>query len=250
MGDGPSGKAESWLPTRLVKAGFAVGKKRAFAGEKAKPMSPVYSHFEGGLLRVKWAEQQQQSKINDRGDGVDLKPVFKRVVLIADFMDGTVELRLNPPERIHAYEDAHGRMAAEAYYKAYTDKASDLLNCKLTPIDLRSVVKALVKEEDPRVVLIHIDDHTNQSNYKTKTTGPRADVRDSPDWQLSYKTSGISWAWEAQSFYWLPKVSSGFLTREVYTHINADEGFIKVNADCSDKEVTHVISQIRTREAK
>jgi hypothetical protein len=111
-------------------------------------------------------------------------------------------------------------------------------------------VRALVEEENPRVARIHIDDHTNQSNYKTKTTGPRADVRDSPDWQLAYTKSGNTWAWDAQSFYWLPKVSSGFLTREVFTHINAEEGFIKVNADCSDKEVTHVISQIRTREAK
>jgi len=38
------------------------------------------------------------------------------------------------------------------------------------------------------------------------------------------------------------------LNREVYSHIDADNGFIKVNADCSDKEVTHVISQIRARE--
>jgi hypothetical protein len=246
----PSGKPERWLPTRLLKAGFALAHSRVFAGDKTKPMSPVYAHLEGGLLRVKWAEQQERSKMNERGDGVVLTPVFKRMVLIADFIEGTAELRLNPPERIHAYEDAAGHMTAEAYYKAYFDKAADLLDCSLVPVDLRSVVRKLVEEENPRVVRIHIDDHTNQSNYKTKTTGPRADVRGSPDWQLAYKTSGGTWAWDAQSFYWLPKVSSGFLTREVFTHINADEGFIKVNADCSDKEVTHVISQIRTREAK
>jgi hypothetical protein len=92
----PSGKPESWLPTRLLKAGFALAKTRVFAGEKVKPMSPVYAHFEGGLLRVKWAEQQQQSKLNERGDGVVLKDVFKRIVLIADFLNGTAELRLNP----------------------------------------------------------------------------------------------------------------------------------------------------------
>jgi hypothetical protein len=243
----PSGKPESWLPTRLLKAGFALAKTRVFAGEKVKPMSPVYAHFEGGLLRVKWAEQQQQSKLNERGDGVVLKDVFKRIVLIADFLNGTAELRLNPADKIHAHEEA-GRATAEAYYKAYMDRAADILGCKLSPIDLMTVVRKLVEEEDPRVVRIHIDNHTNQSNYKTKTIGPRADVRDSPDWQLGYKKNGASWAWDAQSFYWLPKVSSGFLTREVFSHINAEEAFINVNADCSDKEVTHVISQIRTRE--
>lgn len=250
MEDVPSGQPNRWLPTRLLKAGFALSESKAFAGERAKAMSPVYARLEGGLLRVKWAEQQQRSKINDSGDGVVLTPVFKRVVLIADFTEGTVELRLNPPERVHAYFEADSRMTAGAYYKAYFDKAVDILGCKLVPVDLRSVVGMLVQEEDPRVVRIHIDDHTNQTNYKTKTTGPRADVRDNPDWQLAYKTSGNTWAYDAQSFYWLPKVSCGFLTREIFTHINVEEGFIKVNADCSDKEVTHVISQIRTREAK
>ena len=250
MDDGPSGKPEKWLPTKLLKAGFALAKSPVFAGEKVKPMSPVYAHLEGGLLRVKWVERQEQSKMNERGDGVIRKPVFKRVVLIADFNKGTAELRMNPPDKIHAHEDAGGRATAETYFKAYADRAAEILGCTLTPIDLRVVVRKLVDKVEPRVVRIHIDNHTNQSNYKTKTTGPRADVRDDPDWRLAYNKNGESWAYDAQSFYWLPKVSSGFLTREVFSHINAEEGFIKVNADCSDKEVTHVISQVRAREAK
>jgi len=246
----PTGSVDCWLPSRLQGAGFSLSNTRLFAGERTKPMSPIYAQLEGDLLRVKWAEQHESSKLNERGDGVILKPVFRRVVLVADFLAGTAELRLNPPEKIHAHEELGGRITAEAYYKAYIEKATSLLGCALVPVELRPVVKTLVAEEDPRVVRIHLDDHTNQTNYKTKTTAPRTDVRDSPDWQLSYKENGESWAWDAQSFYWLPKVSSGFLTREVFSHINADEGFIKVNADCSDKEVTHVISQIREREAK
>lgn len=250
MDDAPSGKPEKWLPTRLLKAGFALASARVFAGEKVKPMSPVYAQLEGGLLRVKWVERQEQSKMNERGDGVIRKPVFKRVVLIADFLAGTAELRMNPPDRIHGHEDGSGRATAEAYFKDYADRAAEILGCTLTPIDLRVVIRKLVDERKPRVVRIQIDNHTNQSNYKNKTTGPRADVRDDPDWQLMYERNGGSWAYDAQSFYWLPKVSSGFLTREVFSHINADEGFIKVNADCSDKEVTHVISQVRAREAE
>ena len=245
--DVPSGKPERWLPTRLVRAGFALAKSRAFAGDKTKPMSPVYARLEGDLLRVKWAEQQQQSKLNDRGDGVILKPVFKRVVLVVDFLAGTAELRLNPPENRHTYEIGE-RPVAGAYYKAYIDKAAEVLGCVLVPSELRPVVRKLVQEQDPRVVRIHIDDHTNQGNYKTRTAGPQVDVRDCADWWLAYNQNGESWAWDALSFHWLPKVSCGFLNREVYSRIDADEGFIKVNADCSDKEVTHVISQIRARE--
>ena len=76
---------------------------------------------------------------------------------------------------------------------------------KRRPLSLRSVIKSLVEKEEPRVIRIHIDDHTNQKNYKTKTSGPKADIRDDPDWQLAYKKNGHTWAWDAQSFYWLPK---------------------------------------------
>jgi hypothetical protein len=184
-------------------------------------------------------------KINAHGTGVEKKTVQKRAVLIADFAAGTAELRLNPPENVHSYEDASGRPTAPAYYGAYLQKARDVLGCKVEALELRPVIKSLVEQENPRVIRIHIDDHTNQKNYKTKTSGPRADVRDDPDWQLAYKKNGSTWAWDAQSFYWLPKVSSGFLTREVYTHIDAEEGFAKVNADCSNDEVEYVVSQIR-----
>jgi hypothetical protein len=109
------------------------------------------------------------------------------------------------------------------------------------------VVQKLVEEEDPRVVRIHIDNHTNQTNTKSKTNSSSSDVRDDPDWKLGYQENGSSWAWDEQRFHWLPRASSGFLKRELYTHIHAEEGYLKVNADCSDDEVNYVISQIRAR---
>jgi len=249
MDEVPSGKPEDWLPTRLKSAGIVQREAPIFAGDRAKPMSPVYAHLEGGLLRVKWAEQQQRSKLNDRGDGVEYKPFFKRIVVVADFLSNIVELRLNPPENIHAYTDGAGRSTADAYYASYAEKAQELLGCKLLKVELRPVVRKLVEQEDPRVIRIHIDTHTNQSNNRMKTNSSRSDIRDDPDWQLAYRQNGEAWAWEAQSFYWLPKVSSGFLTREVFSHIDAEEAYVKVNADCSDKEVNYVVTQIREREA-
>jgi len=210
-------------------------------------MSLAYSEIEGKVLRMKWAEQQERTSLNETNDGVVSIPVFKRVVLIADFGEKIAELRLNPPENRHAYTDNSGRPTGEAYYNAYIQKAKDMIGSPIVPLDLRHVIKSLVEEQEPRVARIHIDNHTDQQNYRSKTTGPNADVRDSPDWSLIYQASGNKWSWDGQSFYWLPKASSGFLTREVFTHIDADEGFVKVNADCSDEEVGYVISQIRAR---
>jgi len=239
--------AKASLDSRLKNLGIPIGEKRKFAGDRKAPMSPVYAITGGSLLRVKWAEEQTRVTLNmETMEPVkETKP--KRAVLIADFASRIAELRLNPPENSHAYVDAGGRRTDEAYYQAYKQKVTDVLGCKIVPIELRPVIKSLVEEQEPRIVRIQIDDHTNQTNYKTKTTGARADVRDNPDWLLGYKKNGETWAWDAQSFYWLPKASSGLMKREVYTHINADEGFLNVNSDCSDEEVEYVVSQIRAR---
>lgn len=243
----PQATVKNWLPTRLLLAGFALASFRTFAGEKRKPMSPVYAELESHLLRVKWAEQHESLKIDDKTAKVVRTPVDRRIVLIADLSAKTAELRMNPPENRHSYEDAAGRTPADLYYQAYFDKVRDILNCTLLPLEWRPVVRKLVEEEDLRVIRIHIDNHTNQSNTRAKTHSSRADVRDDPDWKLAYQKNGASWAWDAQSFYWLPKVSNGFLTRELYSHIDAEEGYVKVNADCSDEEVNYVVSQIRAR---
>jgi hypothetical protein len=240
--DDVSPKPIEKLKGHLHNFGIPLTNLRSFAGNRTKPMSPVYAQIEGSTLRLKWAEQQERSTLNERGDGVKVTPVFKRAVLIADFKAKTAELRLNPPENLHSYQDASGRATGEAYYAAYIRKMQDLLGCTSLALELRPVIKKLVEQEEPRVVRIHIDNHTNQKNYKTKTVGPGADIRDDPDWQLTYGKNGESWAWDAQSFYWLPKVSSGFLTREVFSHIDAEDGFVKVNADCSDEEVEYIVS--------
>jgi len=239
--------AKKTLTTRLNHLAIPVTDQRKFAGDRKGPMSPVYGFIETNSVRVKWAEEQVRVRLDASATGLVKETVHKRVVLVGDFRARIAELRLNPPENNHAYVDGGGRSTAEAYYKAYIQKATDVLGCKIVPIDLRPVIKKLVEQQEPRIVRIQIDDHTNQKNYKNKTTGARADVRDDPDWQLIYKKHGETWAWDAQSFYWLPKASSGFLKREVYTHINADEGFVNVNADCSDEEVEYVVSQIRAR---
>ena len=109
-------------------------------------------------------------KLNSSRTALDEKPVTRRAVLIANFAERTAELRLNPAESRHAHADISGRMTAEAYYNAYLQKADDVLGAKTEFLDLREVVKSLVKKEDPRIVRIQIDDHTNQKNYKTKTT--------------------------------------------------------------------------------
>jgi hypothetical protein len=160
----PKAKVSSWLPGRLLTAGFAPASSRIFAGNKIKPMTPVYAELVGDQLRIKWAEQQTNMKLDPKSFNPVRELIDKRIVLIADLQAKTAELRINPPENRHTYEDQSGRPLADRYYQSYLDKIKEILNCVLLPLELRPVIEKLVEEEDPRVVRIHIDNHTNQSN--------------------------------------------------------------------------------------
>ncbi len=247
LDESPTGKASNWLPTSLAQASIQIKDRPTFAGERNKPMSPVYATLSGNLLRVKWTEMQINAKLDPSGRKIVNNDVQRIVVLLADFNAGTAELRLNPPENNHSYEDAQGRPSSELYYQAYIDKASTILRSTLLPLDIRRVIQALIEEETPRVVRIHIDNHTNQKNGKMKMNCSRGDVRDDPDWMHAYQQNGSTWAYDSLHFYWLPKVSSGFLKRELYSQLDAESSYLKVNADCSDEEVNYVVSQIRAR---
>ncbi len=173
--------------------------------------------------------------------------VEKRSVLVADLSKGVAEIRMDPPELRHSHTDPTGKATEQAYYAAYRQRCADILDAELKKAELAKVIKALVAEEKPRVVRIHIDNHTGQTNFKWNVRASRLDIRDDPEWRAHYKEFGHTWAWDSQSFHWLPEPSNGHLRRELFSHLDAVEGYLKVNADCSDEEVEYAIAQIRAR---
>lgn len=235
------------LTKRLVALSIPLPASRKLAGDKAKPMTAVYSTFDGNVLRIKWSERQKKVTLNEQTDQPQTTYVDKRIVFVADLKKGLAELRLDPPENRHTYEDGSGRTTEAAYYAAYKQRCEDVLGVPLEKAELAGVIKALVAEEKPRVVRIHIDNHTNQKNFKWNVRASRLDMRDDPEWQAAYKAYGHTWAWDSQSFHWLPTPSGGKLHRELFSHLDASEGFLKVNADCSDEEVDYAVAQVRAR---
>jgi hypothetical protein len=239
----------SWpsLAKRMADLSIPQPSSRQLGGDRSKPMSAVYSTFENDVLRIKWAERQKKVTLDEQTDQPQTSFVEKRIVLTADLKGGQAELRLDPPENRHTYEDAGGRTTEAAYYGAYRQRCEDILGVTLEKTDLVGVIKSLVAEETPRIVRIHIDNHTNQTNFKYNVRASRLDMRDDPEWRAAYQAYGSTWAWDSQSFHWLPAPSNGALRRELFSQLNAEEGYLKVNADCSDEEVEYAIAQVRAR---
>jgi len=247
LNDVPHGPVASWLPKRLADLSIPQPSERQLSGKRPKPMTAVYSALDKNVLRVKWSEVQTEAKLDPKTDERVTKPVEKQVILIVDFDNKIAELRLDPPENRHSYEDVEGRSTADAYYSAYKQRAAEIVGGALEKLELAGVIKALVAENDPRVVRIHLDNHTNQGNFKWNVKASKLDMRDDPEWRSQYEKYGHTWAWDSQSFRWLPEPSEKRLHRELFSHIDAREGFIKVNMNCSDDEVEYAVSQIRAR---
>ena len=235
------------VSTRLTTLSIPAPSVRKLAGDRSKPMTAIYSTFDKGVLRVKWAERQKRVTLNEQTDQPQTTYVDKRIVFVADLEKGIAELRLDPPENRHIYEDGSGRITDVAYYAAYKQRCEEIIGVPLKKVELAGVIKALVAEETPRAVRIHIDNHTNQTNFRWNVRAARLDMRDDPEWKAAYQTYGHTWAWDSQSFHWLPSASAGKLHRELFSHMDATEGFLKVNADCSDEEVEYAVSQVRAR---
>lgn len=240
------GKADKWMPSILSEWSIPLKQQPVFGKGQVRPMTPVYGVIEGNQVRIKWTEQHEFKKLKRGGDGIDSTPRQRFAVLIADLDARIAELRINPAETAHGHRNDQGEPVDELYYDAYLRRAKEILQCMLQPVELRTVIKALVSEENPRVVRIHINQHANQKNGQHTINAAHGDVRDDPDFMLMYGNSP-SWAWGSASFYWRPEVSSGFLKREIFSKLNAVDGYVKVNADCSDEEVNYVVGQIRAR---
>lgn len=245
---GPDQAANSSLTKRLHALSIPAFGTRKLAGDRPKPMSAIYSHLEHHILRVKWAEQQTKVKLDSQSDEPTSHTFDKRIVFVANLKLGKAELLIDPPENRHSYLD-NGRPTAEAYYSAYKTRCADILGIPVEKSNVRGVIEKLVAEEAPRVVRIHIDNHTNQKNLKYGVRGGKGDIRDDPEWRDQYTRFGSTWAWDSQAFHWLAQPSRKRLNRELYSKLDAVEGYLKVNADCSEDEVDYAIGQVRARES-
>jgi hypothetical protein len=75
--DLPTGPPAQWLVASLNTLSIPISQDRKFAGDKTKPMSPIYGQVQGSLLRVKWGEQQERAKLDETTFFPVSKPVSR-----------------------------------------------------------------------------------------------------------------------------------------------------------------------------
>lgn len=202
----------------------------------------VYVAVESDVIRAKWAETHTKIMTDLVKGKITKTKTTKSIVLVANRQTGFVQLRFDKPELMHSHVNDEGKPDNERYVSFYLARATELLGAGLTPFEIHNALKSLA-ETEPRVVRIESKDIRTAANSRFRMSA-KTDIRDDDDWKAVHAEGGATWSYENEMVYWIPGASGGHLRREVFTEIDGRRGRLRMDADCHEDEIEHVISQI------
>jgi hypothetical protein len=208
------------------------------------PKAPtlIYLAVSDENVRAKFAETQTKMEVDLVRQTFKRVAVKKVVVANANLETGILQIRLDSPEQLHSHVDSEGHPRDSLYRGYYLAQTSALFSCGLMPLDLRPILKKL-SEMDPRLLELVLNKVRTAHNSKLRITSP-VDVRDDPDWQAAHSNGGEDWAHERGAGEWLAESSSGRLSRNLFTDIDAVNGTLRFLADCHDSEIEYAIARV------
>lgn len=208
------------------------------------PQRPVLVYLAGsnGEARGKFAETHQRLEVDLVRVRLHKVPFNRVIVFVANLATRILQVRFDTPGDIHSHLDAEGKPKDSEYRSFYLGKVRQLLGCSLNPVDLRPILKALC-EENPRPIELVMNKVRTSHNSKMRITN-RSDIRDDPDWKAAHSVGGGDWAHEEGAGEWLASSSSGRLSRNLFTEIDAINGTLRFLADCHEGELNYAISRI------
>jgi hypothetical protein len=204
----------------------------------------VYMLNNTACLRAKWNEQHIRIRADKRRRTFDDVKEPKIIVLIVNKKTGIVQLRYDKPgdQHSHTIED---EPSDDAYFNYYLEKAENILGLPLEPVDLRVALERVLKAE-PRIVKTNytVDDAEDGSKTKRTQKKPGKDIRDTDGWKSMAANSTMLRTFEESPLWWISTVSNGELKRELFSYVDATNGFVRFDANCYEEEIEYVLHQL------
>jgi len=211
----------------------------------APTMTPklVYLMNDSSSLRAKWNEEHIRVTPDKRTQTFSKTNHPKTIVLVVDKKTGEVQLRYDKPDDEHSHT-VENEPSDDAYFESYKEKAENMIGLALEPIDLRPGLEKVLKTE-PRIVRTSytIDDAEDGAHTKRTQKKTGKDIRDTGEWIRIAKDTTIR-TFEEAPLWWLPKMSNGMLQREMFSYVDAANGFVRFDADCYEDEIDYVLSKL------
>ncbi len=223
--------------------------KVTLSSERTPSVSPSatsklqYAMNSPTTFRAKWNELHTRLKVDKRHQQFIPVKEPKIIVLIVDKKSGLVQIRYDKPGDKHLHE-VDGVPKADAYFDFYKELAETYLGLPLETVELRNGLEKIMKKV-PHVVsaILLVDD--DEEGIHSKRTQKKAgkDIRDSSAWNQMLKDNMVR-AFAEAPLRWKPLMTNGKLTREVFSYVDATNGFVRFDAHCDEEEIDYVLSQL------
>ena len=203
----------------------------------------IYAVNNESWFRAKWNELHIRVTADKKHRAfVDTKEP-KIIVLLVDKETGVVQLRYDKPADKHSHT-IENEPSDQAYFDYYREKAENLLGLPFEPIDFRIGLEAVLKTE-PRIVRTNytVDDAEDGTHTKRTQKNAGKDIRDTAEWKRIANDKMIR-TFEEAPLRWIPGVSDGQLKRELFSYVDAANGFVRFDADCYEDEIDYVLSRL------
>lgn len=223
--------------------------KIPFAKERTPSVSPsmtpqlVYALNNDSFFRAKWNEQHVRITADKRHKKFKESTHPKIIVLLVEKKTGEVQLRYDKPDDRHSHT-VDGAPSDQAYFDDYKEKAENMLGLTLEPVDVRPGLEKILKAV-PRIVYTNyvVDDADDGSLTKRTQKKAGKDIRDTAGW-THMDEEGVTRTFEEAPLHWLPEMSNGKLTRELFSYVDAASGFVRFDADCNEDEIDYVLHKL------
>jgi hypothetical protein len=217
--------------------------------ERTPSVSPTqtskmqYAMNTPAIFRAKWNEQHTRIKVDKkRQEFIPVKEP-KIIILVVDKKTGLVQIRYDKPDEKHLHE-IDGEPKAQAYFDFYKEQAENLLGLPLESIELRGGLEKILKKVPHVVSAMHLVDDAEDGCHSKRTQKKIGkDIRDTAAWQQILQDKMVR-TFEEAPLRWKPAMTNGKLTREVFSYVDAANGYVRFDADCNEEEIDYVLDQL------
>jgi hypothetical protein len=232
----------SKIDKQLADLKTTLSPSRILATVKSTTPKIIYAINNHKQFRMKWGEVQTRAIFNKKNLDVDKKSIPVIFVFVLDKVTGIGQLRYESPEVVHSHK-VNGAIKNQAYFDFYKEKCENMTGLSFEPVILRSRLREILLKQPP--VVLPVSMATIGEDQQTVIYGSRssADPRTLKDFKAAMEKDAQPRTFEKAPIRWQHKTTNYKLYRDLWCGIDAPEGIVRFDADCTEAEVDYVISQ-------
>jgi hypothetical protein len=228
---------------QLTDLGITLSSSRILSKVQSTTPEMIYALNTHKQFRMKWGEVQTRATFDRKNLTVVKKPIPVTFVFVLDKITGLGQLRYEAPEVVHSHT-VNGVAMKQAYLNFYREKCENMTGLSFEPVVLRERLREILLKQPPVVIPVTIA--TIAEDQQTLLYGSRseADPRTLRDFKADMQEDAQPRTFEKAPVRWQHKTTNYKLYRDLWCRIDASEGTIHFDADCTEAEVDYVISQL------